>query len=531
MPIKKEHRGIVKWAFLTSLGTLISRIFGLLREMAMAALFGTGAVADAFSAAFRFPNLLRRAFGESGLLVVLVPRYTQERVQLGDDEAFVFASSVAVALAFAMAVVIALGVITAPYVAYVFAYGWHDEPEKFALTVRLLRLLFPYIGFMAFSTWAMAVLNAHKRFFLPGLAPAFLNLGWLAGALFVMWRCRGIAPEKQALIVAGGVLLGGAMQFAVQLPAMAKIGFRFKPLLRRKISAIVEVGRLLAPAFAGLAVAEVNFIVDILLASFLPEGSVAALTYSNRMIFFPMGLASIAMATASLPALSDLVAQNETERFRETLSFSTRLIWGAMLPISAYILALRRQIVAFLLERGSFSGAVSTPMTAYALGMYAFGLFAFSSFKILTQGFYAMKDTKTPVITAALALGINIVLNLLLVGPLAHGGLALASSLASTIQVFILLRILHKRGALDFSDELRALARIAAASFVIFALTWAFAKATELAIPQEGFAAKTAQLFIPSLLWALATVAVGRLGKVAEIDQFLQLLLLKLRRR
>ena len=412
--MEKEQRGIVKWAALTGLGTLLSRIVGLGREVLMASLFGTGMFADAFSAAFRIPNILRRLFGEGGLKVVLIPLYDQQRMEFDDDEAFIFASSVAVILTIFVAIIIVLGVIFAPYIAHI-AHGWKDQPEKFALTIRLLRVLFPFIGLITLATWASGILNAHKKFFLPAFAPTFLNIGWLAGAALALWFF-GDNCNNQVMIVCYGVLIGGLMQFLIQIPALKRIGFKFTPAIKAKTKDLLEMGKLLTPALAALCVAEINFIVDLFLASSLVEGSVSALTYASRLIFLPMGLASVAIATASLPALSEMRNRMNMEKFRTTLQFSFRTTLGIMLPVTAFIIATSPQIVRLVLEWGSFSGDVSTPLVAFALSMYAVGLYAFSSFKILTHGFYAMKDTLTPVINSAIALIINIELNLIFIG-------------------------------------------------------------------------------------------------------------------
>ncbi len=529
--MEKGHRRIVRSAFFSGFGTLLSRFAGLAREMLMAALFGTGMVADSFAAAFRFPNLLRRVFGEGGLKVVLVPRYTQEREELGNYEAFILASSLSVVLAIAISLVIFIGIWTAPYLTYIFAHGWRNDPQKFALTVKLLRFLFSYIGFMTMATWCAAILNSHRKFFLPALAPAFLNLGWLGGATIALWKFSGAAQQQQAIIVASGVLVGGLLQFLVQIPMMWSIGFKFVPKILKKIPAILEIGKLLTPALFGLAVGEINFLVDVFLASYLPGGSVAALTYANRLIYLPMGLASVAMATATLPELSSLAAQKKFEQFNKTLSFSFRTLLGIMLPISAYIIVLREPIVRFLFERGSFSGAVSTPMTAYALAMYAVGLYAFSSFKILTQGFYALKDTKTPVINAAIALSINIVLNLLLIGPMKHAGLALASSIAAIIQVFLLLWWLDRRNVLRMRDEMASFSRIIFASAILGAITYIAAIATMSFSYGTSFSARTVQLAIPSAIWLAALIAIAYLFKITEISAFLEIARKKILRR
>ena len=530
MQVHGQHRNVLKWAFYSALGTLGSRFVGLAREVVMAALFGTGIVADAFSAAFRFPNVLRRVFGEGGLLVVFLPRYSQERIELGDEEANILASSVAVVLGIVMAVVILLGELTAPYLAWVFAHGWIDQPEKFALTVHLLRMLYPFVGFIAFATWAAAILNSHKKFFLPSLAPAFFNLGWLAGALVTLIRYREADPHLQATIVAAGVLFGGLLQFVVQLPMMKKIGFRFSPDVRRKWAAILEIGRLLLPALAAMAIVEINFMVDVFLASFLPQGSVAALTYANRLVYLPMGLASVAMAQATLPVLSDIHARGEAKKFSEMLSFSVRTIFGIMLPVSGYIIVMSTHIVQFLFERGSFSGTVSTPMTAFALYLYAVGLFAFGANKVLMQGFYALKDTRTPMMLSAVVVVINIIFNLLLIGPLKHGGLALGTSLASIVHLCLLAFFLRKRGVVQVAEYLKSFVRIAVVSVIVAALTKAISFGVDRVVVGSSFLDRTLQLFIPTIFWAVFVLAAGKIARVGEINQFLSLLIDKIRR-
>jgi len=528
--MEREHRGVLKWAFFSSLGTLGSRFAGLGREILMAALFGTGMVADAFSAAFRFPNVLRRVFGEGGLLVVLVPRYSEERIRFNDQEAYILASSVAAVLGIVIGAVIIVGELTAPYLAWVFAHGWLDQPEKFNLTVHLLRVLYPFIGFISFATWSAAILNAHKKFFLPSLAPAFFNLGWLGGAAITLIFYRSAQPKLQATIVALGVLIGGIMQFCVQIPVLKKIGFQFRVKLRAKLSAIKEIGRLLLPALASMAIVEINFLVDVLLASFLPQGSVSALTYANRLIYLPMGLASVAMAQATLPALSDLSAKENFKKFEEMLSFAVRTIIGIMLPISAYVIALNSEIVQLLFERGSFSGAVSTPMTAFALSLYGVGLFAFGSNKILMQGYYALKDTKTPMILSAIAVALNIILNLLLICPMKHGGLALASSLASIVHTGLLFSVLHRRGVLTVKPYIISFLRVFISALVIMGITLLASSWVNSVFPGESFWLRTIQLGIPSVVWIIALIITGKLGKVPETEQFLDLFMEKMRK-
>ncbi len=528
MKEKSEQSTVLAWAFLNTLGTLASRIIGLFREAAMAALFGTGMMMDAFTMALRFPNLLKGVLGENGLVVVMLPRYAQEKNELGLEHAFAFASAVSIALGLVSAAIILLGEITAPYLVWVFAHGWVNQPEKFALTVKLLRIFYPMVCLIAYSSWATAVLNAHKRFFTASLAPAFFNIGWLAGCIISLV----FVPETQQMlmveIVAVGVFFGSVLEFAIQFAQMRKIGFKFIWMLREKFPAVKQIGLLMIPALGSLAVVEINYIIDAMIASLLPEGSVSALSYANRLIFLPMGLASVALARAALPALAEHIVRKEPNKAADLMLFSQKAIFGIMFPIAAYIIALSPEIVRLVYERGSFSGNVSTPMTATALAFYAIGLPMFGGNKVLMQGFYAIKDTRTPFFLSAIVVLVNIFLNIMLMGPLAHGGLALATSIASSVHTVLLTISLSKRGLQHTKEVIQSFIRVFIASIFLLFGTY-YAKILTLHfVNGTTFFERVLQLGLPSLAWLVFVIVTAKLFKLDEIDFLLNTLKRKL---
>lgn len=439
----EEQEKIVVSAFWVSLGTSLSRLVGLAREIVMAAAFGTGMVADAFSVAFRFPNLLRRVLGEGGLTRVFIPKYTEIVQKHSPEDADAFASTLMVVIIGFSLFVIFIMFGFAPLIVRILAFGWSGEPAKLALTSSLLRILSFFILFMSLFALFMGYLNAHRRFFIPALSPAFFNLIWFAGAALAYFF---LPPDDtlRIFVVSGFVLLGGIVQFVSELPSSIKLGFRMRIDFRRFRPDILEVGILLIPAAFSLIVSELNYFVDTFIASLLPEGSVAALQYGSRLILLPLGLIGTAIATASLPSFSASSARRDMVELSRLTSYSVRIIFAFLIPIALITVALRYPIVVLVLQRGNFTAGRSTPMTALALMCYSFGLFAFGSVNVLSQAFYSMKDTKTPVYMGIIALVVNATLNIILMGPLKHGGIALATSI-SNILYFVLLAVIFAK--------------------------------------------------------------------------------------
>lgn len=513
----EQKNKIIRWAALAGVGTLISRVLGLVREMAMASLFGTGLIADAFSVAFRFPALLHALFGESGFGVAFLPRYSQERIRKSQEDAFVLASSLAIVLAAVLLLILMLVEFLAPYFVSVFAWGWQHQPEKFALTIKLLRILFIFVIFMSYDAWVRAILNAHKIFFIPALAPALMNFAWIAGATFALWYPAG-TPQQKIQWVCIAILIGGFLQVAFQLPLLKKIGFSFHPNIKQKVNAIIDVGKTLIPVLWGLAVIEVNYIVDILLASFLSEGSVASLTYAHRIIMLPLGLVGVSLKTATLPTLADQVASQNDGEFKKTLSFSLRSVWSIMFPISVFLVSAGQLTVELVFERGSFSGNISTPMTTYALVMYSFSVLSAGSSKIALQAFYSHRDMKTPVIISTITMIVNVILSLLFIDELKHGGLALATTLAGFIHFTICLRILAKKGRVNLPELTKPFITIAISSISAGILTYIGMLMVKMFIYGKSFPIQLTRFTIVFLIWGIAIFVMSKIFKAREIN-------------
>jgi len=457
---------MVKEAGVVSGATVVSRVLGLVRDAVMAAIFGATPAADAFFVAFRIPNLMRQLFGEGALASSFVPVYTDILEKDGKKAAGQFASNLFSLLILVLVVLTCLGVLFAPYLVRVIALGFTPGSEVFNLTVVLTRWMLPYMVFICAAAMGMGILNSHRHFLAPAAAPAFLNVAIISAALFV-------APNLDVPVIAlaWGVLAGGVLQLLVHLPPMRKKGV--VPGIRIPILSpeVRRMAVIMGPAVLGVAVYQVNVLVDTLLASFLPAGSITYLWYGNRMMQFPLGVFGIALATAALPTLSLQVAQGRKEDFRGTVSFSLGLTAFIGIPAALGLIALREPIIATLFGRGAF-GVADVKGSSLALLYYSFGLPLFIGIKILGRAFFALENTRIPFLAAGAALVINIVLNLLLMGPMGHAGLALATSLASGVNFLILARYFTlKTGSGWFDQDLRkeTLYSLVAAVLMLFA--------------------------------------------------------------
>lgn len=437
----EEGRSVAKAAGLLGVLTFASRILGLARDVGQAAILGTGMAADAFTIAFIIPNILRRLFGEATVASALVPTYTETLLKEGKAEAGKLAGKILTFVGAALLVVVLLGMLLAPILVDLFAAGFQNEPGKTQLTVQLLRLLFPYILFVGIASVCMGILNSHRHFLAPALAPILFNVSALIG-LFVlagMWRA-----DMPVWAYSIGVLTGGALQLAVQIPFMKSRGIKLRPDFYWKDERFRRVLKLAVPALVGLMAAEVNILVDQLIASLLAEGSVAALSYGLRVTQVPQGIFAVALATALLPTLSRQTALGKLDEAGRTLGLSTLVISGIMLPAALYLIVMAEPVVRVMFFRGEFTDA-SLRLTAASLRYYSVGMVFYAAVKITAPVFYALKDTKTPVKIAIGCMGLNIVLNGILTyiflktgiaEPLA--GLALASSIASVVNLAML---------------------------------------------------------------------------------------------
>ncbi|RPI76973.1 MAG: murein biosynthesis integral membrane protein MurJ [Desulfobacteraceae bacterium] len=419
--------------------TLLSRMLGLVRDMVIAYFFGTGMVADAFLVAFRIPNLLRRLFAEGSLTIAFIPVFTELLKQKGKEEAFLMARAVLTLVSLILVLITLLGIILAPGIVRILAFGWHGFADKLELTVLLTRIMFPYILIVGLLAVFMGILNSLRHFAAPAAAPIFLNLGIIAATLW-------LAPHFSQPIIgtAIGVLIGGILQSVLQIPWLLREGLTLWPRWRPLDPALKKTGLLLLPAIFGSAIYQINQMINTLLATRLPEGSVAWLYYADRVVEFPLGLFAIAISTAALPSLARQAADQDMVRLRETFGHSLRMTFFIILPTMVGLMVLREPVFQILFQRGAFS-VQSVKMAGQAFFCYCLGLWAFAGIKVMANGFYALQDTRTPVHIATLTLIANILFALVLIGPLKHVGLALALSCSSALQFILLAFYLRKK--------------------------------------------------------------------------------------
>ena len=442
---------VTKAAGVVGGATFLSRVFGLLRDIVIAGYFGAGMASDAFFVAFRIPNLLRRLFAEGSLTIAFVPIFTEYLAKDGESAAFVFARSALRIISVILAAVAAVGILLSPLIVRIMAPGFMATPEKLALTVTLTRFMFPYIFFIGLVALCMGILNALGHFAAPALAPVMLNLSMIATVLF-------LSPHLQYPVygLAVGVLLGGLLQLLLQIPFLLRKGLVFWEAADLFHPGLKRIGKLMLPAVFGAAVYQINILVGTLLASLLPDGSVSYLYYADRLVQFPLGIFAIALATAVLPSFSTHAAVRNHKALRETFGYAMRLVLFITLPSMVGLILLREPIIGLLFKRGAFDSQ-TTALTASALFYYALGLWAFSAVRIVVTLFYALQDTRTPVKMAAISILVNILLGVALMWPLQHGGLALATSLASMVNLYLLIRALRKKvGLIDWRDILNS---------------------------------------------------------------------------
>ncbi|NQT10719.1 MAG: murein biosynthesis integral membrane protein MurJ [Desulfobacteraceae bacterium] len=456
-----ENTRVTKAAGVVGAATLLSRLFGFIRDVVIAWFFGAGLSSDAFFVAFRIPNLLRRLFAEGSLSIAFIPVFTEYLTVKGRDEAFKLARAAIWLLSMILAIVAVLGVLLSPVIIKVIAPGFISSPEKFFLTVNLTRIMFPYIFFIGLVALCMGILNSLGHFAAPALAPVFLNIAMICSVFF-------ISPYMSDPVtgLAIGVLIGGVLQLALQIPFLIKKGLYFLQRVKIFHPGLKRIGLLMLPAVFGAAVYQINILVSTLLASLLPEGSVSYLYYADRLVQFPLGIFAIATATAILPSISRQASSGDLEAVKDTFAHAMKLVLFITIPSMVGLIILREPIVALLFKRGVFDSK-ATQLTAYALLYYGIGLWAFSGVRIVVSTFYALQDTRTPVRMAVISIIANIVLGIILMGPLAHGGLALATSLASMLNFGLLIRALKiKLGSLG----LRSIAESACKSVLCAAI-------------------------------------------------------------
>lgn len=418
--------------------TLLSRILGFVRDTIIARVFGAGMMTDAFFVAFKIPNLLRRLFAEGAFSQAFVPILAEYKNRQGHDATRLLVDQVATALTLTLIVVALLGVVGAPWVAYISAPGFRGEPEKFALTVALLRIIFPYIVFISLVALAAGILNTWSRFSVPAFAPALLNLAMIGAAL---WLAPHFDPPVLAL--GWGVALGGVLQLAWMLPHLVRIRMLPRPTRQFNGPGVHRILKLMAPATLGVSVAQISLLINTIFASFLATGSVSWLYYADRLMEFPTGMLGVALGTILLPSLAKHYADDSPAEYSKLLDWGLRLTLMLALPAAAALAVLAVPLITTLFHYGAFT-ANDVAMTQRALIAYSLGLVGLILVKVLAPGFYARQNIRTPVRVAILTLVATQVMNLAFIIPLGHAGLALAIGLGACLNAALLLHLLRK---------------------------------------------------------------------------------------
>ncbi|MEX0733790.1 MAG: murein biosynthesis integral membrane protein MurJ [Steroidobacteraceae bacterium] len=466
--------GFLRNTTIVGLLTLLSRVTGVIRDMVYLISFGAGPLMDAFLVAFKIPNFLRRLTAEGAFSQAFVPVISEYKVQRPQTEVRDLVARVMGVFGALLFVITVIGVIAAPVLAFIFAPGFRADGDRFDLTVEMLRFTFPYMFFISLVALGSGVLNSYGRFAVPAFNQTLLNL--------VMIVTAGvIAPhfEKPGLVLAIGVFAAGVVQLVAQLPAMHALGLLPRPRWDRAHEGVRRIARLMLPGIFGSSVAQVSLLLDTIIASFLMVGSVTWLYSADRLVEFPMGVFSIALATVILPGLSSHHAEKSPEKFNATLDWALRLTITVVTPAAIGLLFLSAPLIATIFGYGAFTDR-DVLMCSYALMAYSLGLIGFSLVKVLAPGYFARQDTRTPVKVGLIALSINMVFNLAVVVPaflsgfpIPHVLLALSTGLSAIVNAALLLRGLRREGIYAPTAEWRRLLpRIVLASLAMAAFLW-----------------------------------------------------------
>lgn len=435
----KQARSLLQSSGLVGIMTMLSRVFGLVRDMIVAQYFGASASADAFFVAFKIPNFFRRLFAEGAFSQAFIPVLSEYRSQKTEKEVRQLANSVAGVLGGILFVITFLAIMGAPWLTALFAPGFLEEPEKYGLATEMLRITFPYLFLISLTAFAGAILNSYGYFAIPAFTPVLLNLVLISSAIW-------LTPyfETPVIGLAWGVFIAGAVQLFFQFPFLLKMGLLPRPRFDYKHEGVKRIFVLMVPALFGVSVSQINLLLDTILASFLQTGSVSWLYYSDRLAELPLGIFGIAIATVILPSLSRQHASQSKQEFSNTIDWALRIVILMGVPAALALILLAEPLVTALFYYGELTQN-DVFMSAMSLRAYALGLLAFMLIKVLAPGYFSRQDMKTPVKIGIWAMTANMVFNLILIWPLQHTGLALATAISSWMNAFWLLSGLIKR--------------------------------------------------------------------------------------
>jgi putative peptidoglycan lipid II flippase len=468
-----EKKQILKSASIISLVTIVSRVLGYVRDQRMALLLGTTHLADSYILAYRIPNLFRRLVAEGSMTSSFIPVFTTYMREKPREEVWAFANRLFWTLALVLAIITVLGMVFSPVIVHLFThssntgFNWNEA-------VALNRIIFPYLFFIGLAALAMGILNCFDMFGLPAATPVLLNLSIIGFSVAAVWRYF----KDPAVSLSVGVLVGGALQFLVQVPSLVRKGMNFDFGISFSHPGIQNVGRLMIPRFFGIGIGQINLLIDTYFANSakMPQGSLTALYVADRVMELVLGGYAIAVATAILPMMSHQAAAKDYEALKKTLTFSVRIVAFITVPAALGLMILREPIIRVLFQHGQFV-AESTRLTARSLLYYAIGLPALASVKLIVPAFYSTRDTKTPVIIATISLLINIFLNIIFLQfffrRVQNGGPALATAIACFFDFFALFIIFRVRyGAMGTMEIIRSFAKIILCTSIMGVACW-----------------------------------------------------------
>ena len=472
-PDSRAERLNTRAAGVVGLAVLCSRVLGLAREQIFTALFGGGRVMDAFTIAFRIPNLLRDLFAEGALSTAFVTTFSKTVALEGTAAAWRLANKVATLTAVSLSAISVLGILLAPWLVAVLAPGF--EGDKAVLTVTLTRVMYPFILLVSLAALVMGMLNARDVFGIPAMASSFFNLGSIVGGVVLgYWLDPHFGP-RAILGLAIGTLIGGTLQLGVQLPMLGRLGYRFHPDFHWRDPGVAAILRLMGPSVIAASTTQVNVLINSVFASRLGDGPIIWLSVAFRLMQLPLGIFGVALGTVALPLLARMAATGNTEAFRSELARGMRLAFLMTIPASVGLMMLAEPIISVLYQHGRF-GAHETAEAAGALRFYAIGLCGYAALKVLVNAFYALDRRKTPMVVSFLAVGLNLLLNWIFTLHLGwgHRGLAFSTACVATSNFLILYLLMRSHlGRLESRAMLSLLWRVALASAVLLGISWA----------------------------------------------------------
>ncbi|MBK9155116.1 MAG: murein biosynthesis integral membrane protein MurJ [Chloracidobacterium sp.] len=545
-------QSVARSAGVVSIAVMFSRVLGLVRETVFARFFGAGFLYDAFVVAFRIPNILRDLFAEGALSAAFVKVFTDYQIRQNEAEAWRLASLIFNVLAVVMSVITLVGILAAPWIIPILARGF--PPEKAQLAVTLTQIMFPFILLVALAALAMGVLNTKGRFGIPASASTAFNvtsivvgLGlayWLSGGSWEFSPDKNIVPSSSAQWaitgMAIGTLVGGAAQLLIQVPSLLKVGFRFSPVLDLFDPGVRRIMKLMGPAVIGTSAVQVKVLVDLVVVSGIEAGN-SWLSYSFRLMQFPIGVFGVAIGTAAIPALSRLASQDNVQKFRNTLSDALKLVFLMTVPAACGLIVLGEPIISLIYEGGRFT-ALDTNMTAWSLAAYSIGLAGYAAIKVLSPSFYALDDAKTPMwvsigsiaVHAPMSFGMMYLLSTVGVSPerpngFGHVGVALATSSVALVNFAALTLLMRRRiRRLNGRDIFASFLKVAAATAVMAAVAYGASQFIEGQVPDKSFWARALKAFVPIGLAGVAFIATAKILRIEQLEQLTAILRRKL---